>query len=90
LCKVDSIVFDKTGTITQGKPVVTDIVAFEHSQNDLLQIAASLEHSSEHPLAEAIVSHTRQKNISLFSVSSFEAIPGKGVKGIIDGQLYFL
>ncbi|HCB52049.1 TPA: hypothetical protein DEP21_05830 [Patescibacteria group bacterium] len=69
LCKVDSIVFDKTGTLTEGKPKVTDVVSFEGDQNSLLQIAASLEHSSEHPLAEAIVNHAHQENTSLLPVS---------------------
>ncbi len=91
---IDTIVFDKTGTLTKGKPEVTDIIAVEtphgasHSTNDILRIAASLEQTSEHPLAESIVRHAQENNASLSSVEAFQAIPGQGIEGAIDGKRY--
>ncbi|MEK7059142.1 MAG: heavy metal translocating P-type ATPase [Patescibacteria group bacterium] len=88
---INAIVFDKTGTLTHGKPVVTDIIAAEKfSKNDVLSIAASLENTSEHPLAEAIVSNAKEKSVKLSEVSDFQAIPGHGVRGLIDKTTYFL
>ena len=69
--KIDVIVFDKTGTLTKGKPEVTDILAFETSEDDVLRIAASLEQGSEHPLAESVVQHAKTKNVSLKTVEGF-------------------
>jgi len=81
------VVLDKTGTITQGAPVVTDILCSESVREDeLLQIAASLEKLSEHPLAEAIVSEAENRNLTYLSVSDFNQIPGQGITGIVDGQ----
>jgi Cu+-exporting ATPase len=88
--KISVIVFDKTGTLTKGKPEVTDVIAFKGSQDDLLRIAASLEQGSEHPLAESIVQYAKTKNISLSSAEKFQAIPGHGVEGSINGTLYYL
>ncbi len=82
-CKIDVIIFDKTGTLTKGKPEVTDVVG------DVLQIAASLEKLSEHPLAEAIVNKAKEENLALSAVEGFKAIPGKGVEGIIGKTKYF-
>lgn len=91
LCKVDTIVFDKTGTITEGKPQVTDITAFhDYDEETVLQIAVALEIKSEHPLAEAIVNYGKEKKIIPSKLVDFQAIPGKGVKWTIDGQIYFL
>jgi len=91
LCKVDTIVFDKTGTITEGKPQVTDITALNtYDEDTILQIAVALEIKSEHPLAEAIVNYWKEKKIDISKLTDFEAIPGKGVKWTIDGQVYFL
>lgn len=85
--EVNTVVLDKTGTITEGTPKVTDcIVAEGQNELDFLQKAASLEHSSEHPLAEAIVSYAQQKQISLKEVSDFSAEAGQGVHARIDGQ----
>ncbi len=84
-CKIDTMVFDKTGTITKGKPEVTDIIGEEN----ILEIAASLEKQSEHPLAEAIYSHAQAKNITLKSVDEFMAIPGFGVQGTIGKEIYY-
>jgi Cu+-exporting ATPase len=83
--KVNTIVFDKTGTITKGKPEVTDIVG----DASVLKIAASLEKQSEHPLAEAIYSNAQEKNITFSEVNNFKAIPGYGVQGQIDKKLYY-
>lgn len=79
---LDTIVFDKTGTITKGKPEVTDFIG-----NDvLLQLLASAERGSEHPLAEAIVAYATEKQLDLLDVDSFEAIPGHGVEALIQGK----
>lgn len=88
---VDTVVMDKTGTITYGKPVVTDIRTYAGiSENDLLKAAGSLEKGSEHPLAEAIVSECEKKNIILEKVNDFEALFGKGIKGrLSSGKLYY-
>ena len=89
--KVKYIVFDKTGTITKGKPEVTDILVNKGmTENKLLEIAASLEKSSEHPLAEAMVQEAKSKKISFQKVSGFQAIIGKGVKGKIGSKEYHL
>ena len=85
---IDTVVLDKTGTITQGMPVVTNILCKEGtSQKELLQIAASLEKLSEHPLADAIVSEAEKSGLSFLPVSDFKQIPGQGITGLIDGQL---
>ncbi len=84
--KVDTIVVDKTGTLTEGKPEVTDVIPSEnHSKEDILQLAASLEKGSEHPLASAILNAAANKEIKTESVDAFEAVTGKGVKGYING-----
>lgn len=84
-CKIKAIIFDKTGTLTIGKPTVTDV-----DSDEVLQIAASLEKQSEHPLAEAIYSYANEENIKLLPVEGFRAIPGHGVTGTINGLEYFL
>jgi Cu+-exporting ATPase len=88
--KINTIIFDKTGTLTKGKPEVTDILSFQGSEKEILQIAASLEQGSEHPLAESIVKRATELPISLFTVETFSAIPGHGVEGTINGEKYFL
>ncbi len=99
--KVSVIVFDKTGTLTKGKPEVTDIVNVlplpltpspegRGGNDHILQIAASLEQGSEHPLAESIVNHAKTKGMTLSSAEQFKAIPGHGIEGILDGKTYFL
>ena len=85
---VDTVVLDKTGTITVGKPKVTDLVS-DIEQKELLQIAGSLEKNSEHPLAEAIIEKVKQENIELKEVKEFVSVPGRGVKGQIDGVTFF-
>ena len=85
---IDTVVLDKTGTITQGKPVVTDVLLSENiSPEKLLGLAASLEKLSEHPLADAIVAEAEKIGYESLNVSGFNQIPGQGVTGIIDGEL---
>ena len=89
-CKVGAVVFDKTGTLTQGKPVVTDTVTLsEMDEDDLIMISASLEKSSEHPLAEAIYEYSKEEQIVLKEIENFKAIPGKGVTGKIGKETYY-
>ena len=92
---VDTVVLDKTGTITYGKPVVTDVISFTNN-NDLLKIAGSLEKNSEHPLSIAILNKIEEEKIDTLDVSDFKVIPGKGICGkilkkeYICGNLKFL
>ena len=89
--KIKYIVFDKTGTITKGKPEVTDVVPAQGvSEKELLTIAGSLEKSSEHPLAEAIVKYAQEKKVSFKKISGFQAVVGKGVRGKLGSQEYYL
>lgn len=103
--KIKTIVLDKTGTITQGKPTVTDFVTVNGTANgnelqllrnssprnsfrgDVLQLAASVERNSEHPLAEAVVKYAQTQEVGLVDVKNFEAVTGSGVQGIIDNHL---
>ncbi|WRV99521.1 heavy metal translocating P-type ATPase [Grimontia sp. NTOU-MAR1] len=87
---VDTVVLDKTGTLTEGKPQVTSIISLALPEEELLRIAASLEQGSEQPLAKAVLDAAKGKDIALASVSSFEGIPGKGLSANIDGDTYFL
>ena len=84
---VNTIVLDKTGTITQGKPGVTDVVPTSGQQEEvILQVAASVESGSEHPLGEAIVKGAQDRGLSILDMSEFNAIPGKGVEARVDGR----
>jgi Cu+-exporting ATPase len=84
--KVDTLVVDKTGTLTEGKPRVAAIIpAEEKSESDLLKIAASLERGSEHPLAAAILAAARERGISLSEAKNFRAVAGQGISGEVDG-----
>ena len=85
---VDTVVLDKTGTITEGKPKVTDIISIIE-ENELLKIAGSLERNSEHPLAEAVLEKIREERIELLEVKEFNSISGRGVKGKIKDVSYF-
>ncbi len=90
LHRVDTVVVDKTGTITLGKPTLVDIKNFSNLKDEeLVAILASLEKKSEHPIASAIMNYAKEKNIEARDVSGFENIQGKGVKGIIDEIEYF-
>ena len=84
---VNTVMLDKTGTVTEGKPVVTDILSII-KENELLEIAGSLEKLSGHPLAEAINKKVEKENVNLKNVDEFENISGRGVKGKIDGEIY--
>ena len=85
--KINTIVFDKTGTITEGKPVVTDIITDgDINKDELLKIAASAEKGSEHPLGEAIVKEGEKKNLGLYNIDKFVAIPGHGIEVEIESK----
>jgi Cu+-exporting ATPase len=87
MARVDTVIVDKTGTLTMGKPELTNSVSLSNLPSDaVLRVAAALEMASEHPLAEAIVEGARKREIELTRVEGFEAITGKGVKGIVEGQ----
>lgn len=88
---VHTIVFDKTGTITKGKPEITNVVVVKEqaavsSEDELLKLAASVEAGSEHPLGQAIVKGARDRGINLIAQQDFEAVTGKGVKAVLDGK----
>jgi len=81
------IIFDKTGTLTKGEPAVTDVLEiFDYRKTPVLQLAASIEKNSEHPLAEAIIKKAREEKLKLFEVKNFQAIPGRGVIGEVGGK----
>ena len=85
--KIKTVVSDKTGTITKGKPVLTDLIAYgKYNENELLKIAASVENDSEHPLAEAIVNKAKEKNIEIKPYEKFRAMPGYGIRAIFEGK----
>lgn len=84
---VKTVVFDKTGTITVGKPTVTDIIG---DQDQVLRVAASLEASSEHPLAKAVMNAAKEKMVEPQTVADFTAVEGKGVQAVLDGQQAFV
>ncbi len=89
LHKTNTVVFDKTGTITEGKPKVTDILTAEgSSEEQLLKLAASMEKPSEHPLSEAIVEKALERGIALIEAREFHAVPGKGITAELDGKRY--
>ncbi|ESY12819.1 MULTISPECIES: heavy metal translocating P-type ATPase [unclassified Mesorhizobium] len=84
---VDTLIVDKTGTLTEGKPRLTDVVAADGlSENELLALAAGLEKGSEHPLAEAIVGGAGERGLTLIEASGFDAVTGKGVSGTVSGR----
>ncbi|WP_305096946.1 copper-transporting P-type ATPase [Croceibacterium aestuarii] len=85
--KIDTLIVDKTGTLTEGKPRLVAVVpAGDEEETEVLRLAASLERGSEHPLAEAIVSGAQERGLVLADASDFDAITGKGVKGTVDGR----
>lgn len=87
LHKIDVIVMDKTGTITEGKPILTDIVT-DLDQDEFLKIAGSLEKNSQHPLASAILNYTVEKNIDLEEITNFNSVSGRGLNGEVAGNKY--
>ncbi len=88
--KLNTIVFDKTGTITEGKPKVTDILVNNITENEILSLAASAEKGSEHPLGEAIVKEAEDRKLQLKEINKFNAIPGHGIEVLIDEKNIFL
>lgn len=84
--KIDVLITDKTGTITEGKPTVEKIYALDHNEDFLLQNIASLNQNSEHPLAQAVVNYAKDKNQTLSEVPDFEAVAGKGVLGTVNNE----
>ena len=88
--KINTIIFDKTGTITEGKPTVTDVLTADSSPADnLLQIVASAERGSEHPLGQAIVAGAQNRGLKLFKADHFSSITGRGIEAVINGQDVF-
>jgi len=86
--KINVIVLDKTGTITQGRPSVTNIMSLDHiSDQECLSLAASMESASEHPLAQAIVDHAKAQNLNISSCDKFDSITGQGVKAQVNKQI---
>lgn len=91
LHKVNTVVVDKTGTITKGKPTLVDLKNLSSLKDDeLVSVIASLEKKSEHPIAHAIVSYAREKSLNLAEVSEFENLQGRGVRGLVGGAEYFV
>ena len=89
--KINVMVFDKTGTLTEGALEVTDIINLNKtSKSELLTIAGSLESKSKHPLAEAVMNYVERSGTALKDVKDFKSIPGKGLKGKINGQMYYI
>lgn len=86
---IDTVILDKTGTITKGEPVVTDVLNFDISKEKLLSIAYSLESGSEHPLGDAIVKYSKENNIKSEDVEDFKAIFGKGIKAKLNKKEYY-
>ena len=88
LHKIDAIVMDKTGTITEGKPKLTDILT-DLDQDEFLKIAASIEKNSQHPLATAILNYAHEKNIKISEVNNFDSVSGRGLSADLGGKKYF-
>ncbi len=89
--KINTIIFDKTGTLTRGEPVVTDIISHGgYSAEDVLQLSASAEKGSEHPLGESIVEEAQKRGLEILAQSGFEAVPGKGIKAQVDGKAFVM
>lgn len=86
--KADAIVLDKTGTITEGRPKVIEIISYDREEKELLKIAASCELSSEHPLGQAIVEDAKEKQLSLYDTESFQSITGQGIEAEVKGRRY--
>ena len=85
LASTDTVVFDKTGTVTSGKPSVTDIYAGDGDENDLLSLAAAVESGSEHPLARAITAYAAGRGVTVPEITGFTTVPGRGVSATVDG-----
>ena len=86
---IDTVILDKTGTVTEGKPVVTDIVPNNIEENELLSLAAAMEKLSEHPLAEPIINYAEERNLELPPASDYRLLPGKGLEALVNGKKCF-
>lgn len=86
--KADAVVLDKTGTITEGRPKVLEVISYDMEEKELLKIAASCELSSEHPLGQAIVEEAKEKRLTLYETESFQSITGQGIEAAIKGKRY--
>lgn len=86
---IQTVVLDKTGTITQGKPIVTDVQTIFADESQFIAIAAALEQGSEHPLAEAVMQYATEKQIQAAPQQQFQSLPGKGVQALINGTTYY-
>jgi Cu+-exporting ATPase len=86
MARVDTVIADKTGTLTEGKPRLTDVVAIQGDEDKVLRLAAALERGSEHPLAEAIIAGAKDRGLTPERAEDFEAVTGKGVRGTVAGQ----
>ena len=85
--RVDTVVMDKTGTLTTGQPAVTDLVGLGMSEEELLSLAASVERASEHPIGEAVVREARSRNLTLQDAAEARAVPGQGIEAVLDGRV---
>ena len=88
--KADAVVLDKTGTITEGKPAVMNIISHDKDEELLLQIAASCEQASEHPLGRAIVEEAKKRGLPLLKAEEFQSVTGKGIEAVIGGDTYYI
>jgi len=90
--KLNIVIFDKTGTLTKGEPVVTDVIKIKNEvdERQILQLAASIEKNSEHPLAQAVVDKAKEQKIEVFSLQNFQAVPGKGVQAKFQDKMIYL
>lgn len=88
--KINAVVLDKTGTITQGKPAVTELISHEISEEELLKLAATCEQASEHPLGNAIVNEAKVRGIQFLEVTEFQSITGQGVQAKIEDKTYYI
>ena len=86
--KVTTVILDKTGTITKGEPVVTDVIPFGVTENELIRLAYSAEKMSEHPLAKAVVKYASDKGVKGCDVTDFKVLPGNGLEAVIDGKAF--
>ena len=87
---IDLIAFDKTGTLTEGNLKVFNIINYSSNKQEILKIAASLENLSEHPIGKAIVYEANQMQLALYNVEDFKITKGKGIKGVIEGEVYYI
>lgn len=88
--KIDTVVLDKTGTITEGKPTLMKVISHERTEEEMIMIAASCEQVSEHPLGQAIVNGAKERGITLKKVVEFQSITGQGIEAVIEGENYYI